>query len=154
MASAVVSAEPLVDWDAAPGLDWAAEDAAAGSQRPEVMRPDLCGVTKRLSVILPSISGILVFVLWAALVGTAAGGDQSAKETETSFEIEPEILPQNLREDAMAEKSPAPSADLDVAKLEKQLERAKRNAEGAEHLYKIGALAKAEVEARVLKVVR
>jgi hypothetical protein len=38
--------------------------------------------------------------------------------------------------------------------LEKQLERAKRNADGAERLYKIGVLAKVEVEQRLLKVVR
>jgi hypothetical protein len=34
------------------------------------------------------------------------------------------------------------------------LERAKRNADGAERLYKIGVLAKVEVEQRLLKVVR
>jgi len=34
------------------------------------------------------------------------------------------------------------------------LERAKRNAAGAEHLWKIGVLAKVEVEQRALKVVR
>jgi outer membrane protein TolC len=38
--------------------------------------------------------------------------------------------------------------------LEKQLERAKRNADGAERLYKIGVLAKVEVEQRLLRVVR
>jgi len=44
--------------------------------------------------------------------------------------------------------------DGDVGRLEKQLDRAKRNAAGAEHLWKIGVLAKVEVEQRVLKVVR
>jgi len=34
------------------------------------------------------------------------------------------------------------------------LERAKRNAAGAEHLWKIGVLAKVEVEQRALKVIR
>jgi hypothetical protein len=38
--------------------------------------------------------------------------------------------------------------------LEKQLDRAKKNASGAERLYKIGVLAKVEVEQRALKVVR
>jgi multidrug resistance efflux pump len=38
--------------------------------------------------------------------------------------------------------------------LEKQLERAKRNADGAERLYKIGVLAKMEVEQRMLRIVR
>ncbi|MGH7984509.1 MAG: hypothetical protein ACREFF_15395, partial [Candidatus Udaeobacter sp.] len=44
--------------------------------------------------------------------------------------------------------------DAEVARLEKQLERAKRNADGAERLYKIGVLARVEVEQRVLKVAR
>jgi multidrug resistance efflux pump len=41
-----------------------------------------------------------------------------------------------------------------MARLEKQLERARQNSAGAERLYKIGVLAKAEVEQRLLKVVR
>ncbi|HXY60060.1 MAG TPA: hypothetical protein VEH26_00500 [Chthoniobacterales bacterium] len=85
---------------------------------------------------------------------TLLGQDQSTKDPEGSFEIEPEILPQNLKEDAALEKSAAPVPVLDVAKLEKDLERARRNAATAEHFYKIGALAKAEAEARALKVVR
>jgi|ERR1700719_1159020 len=85
---------------------------------------------------------------------TLLAQDQSTKEPEGSFEIEPEILPQNLKDDAALEKSAAPAPVLDVAKLEKDLERAKRNAASAERLYKIGALANAEAEARALKVVR
>jgi hypothetical protein len=51
--------------------------------------------------------------------------------------------------------SPATAAgDVDVVRLEKTLERAKKNASGAERLYKIGVLAKVEVEQRALKVVR
>jgi hypothetical protein len=42
----------------------------------------------------------------------------------------------------------------DMARLEKQLERAKQNAAGAERLNKIGVLAKVEVEQRLLQVVR
>jgi hypothetical protein len=38
--------------------------------------------------------------------------------------------------------------------LEKELDRAKKNASGAERLYKIGVLARVEVEQRALKVVR
>jgi hypothetical protein len=41
-----------------------------------------------------------------------------------------------------------------VARLEKQLGRAKQNAAGAERLWKIGVLAKIEVEQRLLKVIR
>src|SRR6266404_2388706 len=48
----------------------------------------------------------------------------------------------------------AEAPDGDVARLEKQLDRAKKNAAGAERLYKIGVLAKVEVEQRALKVAR
>jgi hypothetical protein len=47
-----------------------------------------------------------------------------------------------------------PAIDVDLARLEKQLERAKRIAAGADRLCKIGVLARVEVEQRFLKVVR
>ena len=44
--------------------------------------------------------------------------------------------------------------DGDVARCDKKLERAKRNAAGAERLWRIGVLAKVEVEQRALKVIK
>jgi hypothetical protein len=84
-----------------------------------------------------------------ALAMAAWAADQSAgnkSEEPDSFDVEPPILKQNLSDE------PLPNGDM--ARLEKQLERAKQNASGAERLYKIGVLAKAEVEQRLLKVVR
>src|SRR5881296_3532945 len=84
-----------------------------------------------------------------ALAIAAWGADQSAgskSEEPDSFDVEPPILKQNLSDE------PLPNGDL--ARLEKQLERTKQNAAGAERLYKIGVLAKVEVEQRLLKVVR
>jgi hypothetical protein len=84
---------------------------------------------------------VLAMAAWAA--------DQSAEnksEEPDSFDVEPPILKQNLSDE------PLPNGDM--ARLEKQLERAKQNAAGAERLYKIGVLAKVEVEQRLLKVVR
>jgi hypothetical protein len=46
------------------------------------------------------------------------------------------------------------ASDVDLAKLEKNFERAKRNAAGAERLCKIGALSKLEAEQRTLRAVR
>ncbi len=51
-----------------------------------------------------------------------------------------------------AEPSPAPA--LDIAQLQKQLERAKKSAAFAERLWKAGILAKVEAEQRALRVVR
>src|SRR5438046_7078808 len=84
-----------------------------------------------------------------ALAIAALGADQlavSKSEEPDSFDVEPPILKQNLSDE------PLPNGDL--ARLEKQLERAKQNAAGAERLYKIGVLAKMEVEQRLLKVIR
>ena len=90
---------------------------------------------------LPVTLLALTMAVWAA--------DQSAdnkSEEPESFDVEPPILKQNLSDE------PLPNSDM--ARLEKQLERAKQNAAGAERLYKIGVLAKMEVEQRSLKVVR
>jgi hypothetical protein len=90
---------------------------------------------------LPVTLLALAIAVWAA--------DQSAEnksEEPDSFDVEPPILKQNLSDE------PLPNGDM--ARLEKQLERAKQNAAGAERLNKIGVLAKVEVEQRLLKVVR
>jgi multidrug resistance efflux pump len=90
---------------------------------------------------LPVTLLALTMAVWAA--------DQSAdnkSEEPESFDVEPPILKQNLSDE--------PLPDGDMARLEKQLERAKQNAAGAERLYKIGVLAKMEVEQRLLKVIR
>jgi hypothetical protein len=84
-----------------------------------------------------------------ALAMAVCAADQSAankSEEPDSFDVEPPVLKQNLSDE--------PLPDGDMARLEKQLQRAKQNAAGAERLYKIGVLAKMEVEQRLLKVVR
>jgi multidrug resistance efflux pump len=88
-------------------------------------------------------------VTLVALAMAAWAADQSAgnkAEEPDSFDVEPPILQQNLSDE------PLPSGDM--ARLEKQLTRAKQNAAGAERLYKIGVLARVEVEQRMLKVLR
>jgi hypothetical protein len=94
-----------------------------------------------------------IFALPVALsvlaIAAAWATDQSAgnkSEEPESFDVEPPILKQNLQEEA--------SPEGDMARLEKRLQRAKQSAAGAERLYKIGVLAKMEVEQRSLKVVR
>src|SRR5437879_12410382 len=93
-----------------------------------------------------------VLLLAAAMVTVAADPSAMNKSDEPeAFDVEPPILKQNLSDEPV----PAPGTpDAEVARLEKQLERAKRNADGAERLYKIGVLAKGEVERRVVKMVR
>jgi multidrug resistance efflux pump len=90
-----------------------------------------------------------VMFLTSAMIALAA--DQSSNSDEPGeFDVEPPILKQNLS-DELAE---AGTPDGDVARCEKKLERAKRNAAGAERLWKIGVLAKVEVEQRALKAIK
>jgi hypothetical protein len=90
----------------------------------------------------------LPVTLLALAMAVCAADQSTAIKTEEpdSFDVEPPILKQNLSDE--------PLPDGDMARLEKQLQRAKQNAAGAERLYKIGVLAKMEVEQRLLKVVR
>ena len=90
-----------------------------------------------------------VTFLASAIIALAAD-QQSNSDEPGEFDIEPPILKQNLS-DELAE---AGTPDGDVARCEKKLEHAKRNAAGAERLWKIGVLAKVEVEQRALKVTK
>src|SRR6266700_1831977 len=99
-----------------------------------------------------------VFTLLVTVIATAFAGlatdelPRNESNEPDSFDMEPPLVKQNL----LTEPVPATSSpgDLDVVQLDKQLDRAKKNASGAERLYKIGVLAKVEVEQRALKVVR
>ncbi|PYK40894.1 MAG: hypothetical protein DME60_06350 [Verrucomicrobia bacterium] len=98
------------------------------------------------------VVALSVTLVATAIVALAA--DQSVQhesEEPDSFDIEPPILKENL---SVEPPSTMPAPDSDVARLEKQLERAKRNAAGAERLCKIGVLSKMEVEQRFLRVAR
>jgi len=88
-------------------------------------------------------------LITSALIALAADQPNNSEEPG-EFDIEPPILRQNLS-DELAE---AGTPDGDVARCEKKLERSKRNAAGAERLWRIGVLAKVEVEQRALKVIK
>ena len=92
---------------------------------------------------------LLVIFLTSAMIALAADQPDNSDEPG-EFDVEPPILKQNLS-DELAE---AGTPDGDVARCEKKLERSKRNAAGAERMWKIGVLAKIEVEQRALKVVK
>src|SRR2546430_14536417 len=72
-----------------------------------------------------------------------------------SSDIEPPLLIPNREDEQLSNPKPesAPGRDVDLAKLEKELERARKNAASAERLCKIGALSKLEAEQRVLRCV-
>ncbi len=78
---------------------------------------------------------------------------QEPNKDPDSFDIEPPLLIPNRDDEQHAKKAPSPGRDVDLAKLEKEFERAKRNAAGVERLCKIGALSKLEAEQRALRLV-
>jgi multidrug resistance efflux pump len=92
-----------------------------------------------------------VTLLATMMVALAEQSPENQSEEPDSFDIEPPILKENLSEESLSAKT---ASDSDVASLEKQFERAKRNAASAERLCKIGVLSKMEVEQRFLRVVR
>lgn len=83
---------------------------------------------------------------------TALFAQQTTTEPD-SFDIEPPLLIPNRDDEKVANLSASPARDVDLAKLERELERAKRNTAGLDRLLKIGALSKLEVEQRRLRVV-
>ncbi len=85
----------------------------------------------------------------------AFAGDKFSDPDPGSFDVEPPSLIPDRDKQPLAESgSPNDSPrDVDLAKLEKQFERAKRNLAGLDKLLKIGALSKLEVEQRRLRVV-
>src|SRR5262249_2310932 len=87
--------------------------------------------------------------LTSALIALAADQPNNSDEPG-EFDIEPPILNQKLSD----ERASAGTPDGDVARCEKKLERSKQNAAGAERLWKIGVLAKVEVEQRALKMIK
>ena len=70
-----------------------------------------------------------------------------------SFEVEPPLLVQPDRKPVAPEAASA-APNLDVAQLEKRLERAKKSAASADRLWKAGVLAKVEAEQRALRVLK
>lgn len=101
-------------------------------------------------------------LLLLPFVGSLALGQDLPKRDGARDTIDPEPklmlndlgdipLPPPTSADTAAD--PAPPA-LNVAKLEADVEKAKRNAAWRERLYKSGVFAKVEVEASALKVVR
>lgn len=88
-----------------------------------------------------------------ALNGAAAIEEPVLPEESEGLEIEPPLLIKNRDRDGAPE-IPVTPQTADVAKLEKDVTRAKKNAAGAERLYKAGIISKMEAEGRVLNVVR
>jgi hypothetical protein len=96
-----------------------------------------------------------VVALLLTISSIALAGNKPSDLEPDSFEIEPPLLIPNRDKEPLSESraSADSSRDVDLAKLEQQFERAKRNLAGLDKLLKMGALSKLEVEQRKLRVV-
>ncbi len=95
---------------------------------------------------------LVAFAALLSLPMSSLLAQELPKSSDDSFEVEPPFLipPGDVENgpDEAAEEQP------DIAKLEQQLERAKKSAASAERLVKVGVLAKVEAEQRALRVAR
>ncbi|MEY2485090.1 MAG: hypothetical protein QOG67_3265 [Verrucomicrobiota bacterium] len=95
-------------------------------------------------------------VLVVATMATACiAAELPSSDDDESFDVEPPLLIPNRETDqSPGTNNAGQPATAGPERLQKELERATRNADGADRLFKMGVLAKAEVEQRVLRVVR
>lgn len=90
-----------------------------------------------------------------ALLGVMAATVMFAQEPD-SFDIEPPLLTLPNRSDQAAADAQAETDTqyVDVAQLERAIQRAKRSAADGAHLYRVGVISQEQVEERALRVVR
>jgi hypothetical protein len=93
------------------------------------------------------------FLAFVAFAASAAFAADEPEVPGDSLDIEPALLIKEGPAERPTGSANSPS-QVAVDVLEAQLERAKKNAAGADRFYKMGVLAKVEAEQRALKVVR
>ena len=100
-----------------------------------------------------AVAALLLAVATAVL--PLSGAELPKSDDDEVFDVEPPVLIPNRDRDSSTEENVSTAAKpTDPDRLQKELDRATKNAEGAERLYKTGVLAKAEVEQRQLRVIR
>jgi hypothetical protein len=101
---------------------------------------------------------IVVGLFFAIAAGIAVAQDLPKKSDKPDFDFEPKLMLNDLPDLPQPAIDPSKTAEtappLDVARLEAELEKAKKNASWRERLYKAGALSRVEAEQSALKIVR
>ncbi|PYL08234.1 MAG: hypothetical protein DME34_05270 [Verrucomicrobia bacterium] len=89
-----------------------------------------------------------------AAIGLAIASVVFAQEPD-SFDVEPPLLiPNRTDQSSLDAQSETDVQYVDVAQLERAIERAKRSAADGKHLYRVGVISQEQVEERALRVVR
>jgi hypothetical protein len=97
-------------------------------------------------------------ILCALTAATLHAQELPKKDGKTDFDFEPKLMLNDLPDLPLPATDPsAPDAIVlapDIAKLESELQKAKKNAAWRERLHKAGVLSKVEAEQGALKIVR
>ena len=96
---------------------------------------------------------LVAMLLTTMALSRTALAEEPLPEQGEGLEIDPPLLIKSRDRAGLPEVAAAPQT-ADIAKLEKDLARGKRNAAGAEQQYKAGIISKQEAEARIVNVVR
>ncbi len=99
-----------------------------------------------------------VWLLNAIIAGSVCAAEEPLPEKpEDALEIEPPVLIQSRLADGTLVVQGAgllADSEVEIVKLEKELTRAQRNADGGERLYKSGIISKVDSENRALRVIQ
>jgi hypothetical protein len=88
------------------------------------------------------------------LAASVLAEEELPQDPSEPLDIEPPLLIQEIPSRGPVQSTPGIAADLDPARIEVALEKAKRSAAAGERLFRSGVIAKVEAENRQLKVVR
>jgi hypothetical protein len=91
-------------------------------------------------------------LVFATALAAAYAQEPPTIDSVDSFDVEPPLLIPDRGDEPLPDIA-TPATDLEIAKVEKNVERAKRNAAEAKRLCKMGALSQTELEQRLLRVV-
>ena len=99
-----------------------------------------------------------VWMLNAVMAGSACAGEEPLpQDSGKSLEIEPPVLIESSGANGsfiLKGTRPLTEPDVELARLEKDLTRAKRNADGGDRLYRRGIISKLDAENRALRVIQ
>jgi hypothetical protein len=97
---------------------------------------------------------LLAFPLSIFVAASLLGEDELPKDPGESLDIEPPLLIQEIPSQGPVQSTPGVAPELDPARIQITLEKAKKSAAAGERLYRSGVIAKVEAENRALKVIR
>jgi multidrug resistance efflux pump len=94
------------------------------------------------------------FLVVVCLAASLLAEEELPQDPSEPLDIEPPLLIQEIPARSPGQSTPGIAADLDPARVQIALEKAKKSAAAGERLFRSGVIAKVDAENRALKVVR